>query len=69
MSTTPSKKNDKDNNKNRKPTAAVKKKASQKNTNRAQKILKKATQKAFVLQPDQATPDPLLLKTVCFKCT
>ena len=33
---------------------------------RAEKIAKTPNQKSFVLQSDQSTPDPLVMKTVCF---
>ena len=33
---------------------------------RVAKVPKTAAQKNFVLQPDTSTPDPLVMKTVCF---
>ena len=50
------------------PNTRTEKTNNQKSHNNAKapKLKKTATQKSFVLEEEQSTPNPLLLKTVCF---
>ena len=61
-----SKKTKKGTSSEKRSSATGKKKDPPKRVGRVEKITKTPTQKLFVLQSDETTPDPLCLKTVCF---